>query len=561
MTSSVQRDIARLRQLPRKLAVSPEEERMIRENFEKTGRLRPAQVEMLVEAMREGALVSGASVGVGKTLVTACLPAVLGHEASDSMLIAPASLLEKTVKEYEEYKEHFDIDPPARMLSYASISRVAGFRELTDNPPGLIIFDEAHRIGFRSSRARRLSAIIEKNSIRCCALSGTLDRQTYDLQAYIFALCLGMDSPLPVSGKGIYQLGLALNDPKDFPMRKQPWMHSKTARKMVEGIVGVLPPRAFRTEGRRRLASFIRLSPGVYYPDGGSADVPIHIKPMDVLRKPNRLVAEVLENLEERWRLPDGQEIITAAHMADLRKQLRLGFYMEHVWPGGRIDHEWMEARKDWAGLARSTINAGSRYTSEGELLTAIQESNYGSYPLRRAAENWLMVKNRPGPKSEVRWLDKSILRKVAEYAQDEYEAGRPVLVWVHHTAPLDLVDSFGLKNVRSVWGGDVIPDGPDPPSLFLSIGANREGKNLQGGFADNKGWAYNLILDYQPTPYVHEQMLGRTHRSGQTRPVYVIYNVSPPFDRSFETLVRKTKVLADKKGDQKLLLGLDDLI
>jgi hypothetical protein len=122
--------------------------------------------------------------------------------------------------------------------------------------------------------------------------------------------------------------------------------------------------------------------------------------------------------------------------------------------------------------------------------------------------------KYKPNPKP--RWLDEEI--PALDYAAQWLKTHPRGLVWVTHVffgrklEELTGVPLFGAGQGEN--GRPMIEDYAGRGPAIVTVGANAEGRNLQ------YGWSDNLVLTPPSTGREWEQLLGRTHREGQTAKV-----------------------------------------
>lgn len=535
----VKADLQRLLSLPEKLPVSEDEEAQIREAFEKTGRLKQAQVEMLVEAGRTGGLLAKAPVGAGKTLVTACLPRVMGIPGARTVLLVPASLVQKTQDDFQALAKSFDFDPPARILSYESISRDKGWADLQANLPELIILDEAHKVAVTTTRGKRLRRLIVKQNINVAALSGSLDRATLTTQAGIAGLALGLKSPFPLDRTSTIYLDSQAH--RNYTARE--YWHSPKAVAFCEAWLGLLPRdhESRQVVVRERLSEFLATRAGVYAPEEVYSETPLSVRERDFRTSPAIIAAQ--HHLEQFWEDPDGNQVLGPPQVADMMIQLQQGFFYREVWPEAvpqEYVQKYKQAKSEWSSRVRVYIQAGGRYDSPGLVRRAVRDGRSVPDDLAQAAETWEEFARGPQPRTETVWVDESRLEALATSLETE----PPTLVWFHHTAPLHWAKARGL-NV--CFAGET----PEPgKTIWLGLNAHGTGKNLQP-------WARNVVFSYQATAHLHEQVLGRTHRPGQTEPVFTVYNTAGRLQAVFDKLLRDTHVMKQNAGRMpKLLQG-----
>ena len=139
--------------------------------------LREVQTRSLVACAGGGAFLP-IQVGGGKTLITLLAPQVM--QANRPILLLPASLIEKTERDRQEYAKHWKVAKHLRFVSYESLGRVRMAQELENYHPDLIIADEAHRLkNPRAACTRRVARYMKDHpTVPFVALSGTIMRHS-----------------------------------------------------------------------------------------------------------------------------------------------------------------------------------------------------------------------------------------------------------------------------------------------------------------------------------------------------------------------------------------------
>jgi len=102
--------------------------------------LKPIQAAAIAELHDLGGLLAPIGVGQGKTLITFLAPLVLS--VARPILLVPASLKEKTYREFAKLRFHWIGHPSMRVESYEMLSQVNGADILTNYQPDMIICDE-----------------------------------------------------------------------------------------------------------------------------------------------------------------------------------------------------------------------------------------------------------------------------------------------------------------------------------------------------------------------------------------------------------------------------------
>lgn len=495
-------------------------------------------------------------VGGGKTLISLLAPRVLG--ARRPVLLLPGNLRGKTVIERDKYAEDWDVVPVTTdpddwpegsllVLSYTQISidrsdDIAGRASDSDDEhdsqqdgegsdeteedalkaakrapslldrlaPDLLICDEAHALKSpRSGRTRRVRRHIRARRaeeraagephgtrLAVCLMTGTPANDSILEYAHLLQWSLGPGSPLPLSYPVLREWSDAIDE-------------SSETRRSVGALARLVPPEPEWQEAlrisplstvRRAYAQRLVETPGVIAvasSDRVSARLVIrarHIEPTPEQR-------EALKHLREKWETPDGQPFSQATDLWRHAREVACGFY--YRWTE-RPPEDWLDARREWCRFVREALARGERrgWDTELAVVRAIKRGDLPGDVLAR----WRSIKNTFEPKTETVWLTRSVLERAAEWL-----AGRDHgLCWVEHRCvgpELSRISGVKFFGQRGMCGKLPI-EAHDGPAI-LSIGSNREGRNLQR-------WRENLILSIPQRGQIWEQILGRTHRDGQ---------------------------------------------
>jgi len=147
-------------------------------------------------------------------------------------------------------------------------------------------------------------------------------------------------------------------------------------------------------------------------------------------------------------------------------------------------------------------------------------------------------------------WISTSVLEKTATLLRV------PTIAWVEHQAAGEkLAEISGLpyfhrKGLDAT--GNVIDDHDPGSSLIASIASNSEGRNLQA-------WSRNLVLTPPANGRSWEQLLGRTHRTGQLEDeISVSILIGHPMikDQLAQAVADARYIQATSGNPQKLLLS-----
>jgi hypothetical protein len=436
--------------------------------------LRPLQALALAEAYDFGGAVVLLPVGQGKTLVSYLLPSVL--DAKRPLLIVPAKLLEKTRIEFATLEEHWRKPENLTIASYEMISTDPDFLERIN--PDLIIADEAHKLkNKKAACTKRVWRYFTKNEPVFVPMSGTLAKRSFFDWWHLQLMALP---------EGLHVL------PMDW-MDCELWakaLDEKTTDRAGLGaleVFGKTLQSAREGFGRR-----LKATPGVIAAD--SVDVGASIQ-IDIASHYSTPVTDALAQLREDWTLPDGTEFSEAVDFWRHARELANGFYYRWV---EEPPEYWREARRACNGFVRDVLRGSRTYSAPSEVVEA-----FSSAP---EVSTWLAIRDSFKPETEAVWISYRPVKTAIEAAK---VAGG--LIWYEHTAIAEKlsenVPTFGSQGANIKTGESLVKF--DGPIAAVSITACSEGFNLQK-------FSKNFILNCTPTGDRWEQLLGRTHRSGQ---------------------------------------------
>lgn len=458
--------------------------------------LRPIQGVALSEiAALRGALLP-IRVGGGKTLIS--LLAARAVDAKRPLLLLPAHLIEKTRAEMRALRRHWNLPAFLRIESYQSLGRVNGATLLDNYAPDLIVADEGHYLKNPSAavtkrvaryiRARRKAG----DPFAFVCMSGTITKRSIRDFAHLASWALGSGSPAPADFDVLDEWSRALDVDVSPP------------RRLTPGALAALrtdPREDLRHAYRRRLVD----SPGVVATQEGPLPIGLRIRSHLVEVGPEVSIA--FERLRREWTTPDEWPVEDGVAIWRHARELATGFYSR--W-NPRPPDDWRDARREWASICRHILGSNRRHLdSELQVRLAVQEGHYPE--AARALADWLAIEPSFTPNAEAVWIDDRALTWIANWSKVQ----GPALIWTDRPAVGARLSSLtGLPYYANLGvdsrGRSIERHDPREGSAILSIEANKEGRNLQA-------WSRNLIMDVPPNGAKWEQLLGRTHRDGQT--------------------------------------------
>jgi len=228
---------------------------------------------------------------------------------------------------------------------------------------------------------------------------------------------------------------------------------------------------------------------------------------------PDPIIEKHFENFRKKHVTPDGWPLSDSLSVYRHANELGSGMYLR--WDP-RPPNWWLGPRSNFCAFVREKVE-DSRLRLDTELAVA------RAFPDAPEVTDWQAVKPLFEPNSVPVWLSDSVLRACANWIASSAEPG---ILWAWNvafgTALATMTglryygaggyDQYGSHISKLACYGAGARKGVIP-SIILSGQANMRGRNLQS-------WARNGIVSPPRSARFLEQVFGRTHRSGQERPV-----------------------------------------
>ena len=505
--------------------------------------LRPVQAIALLEAMEQGGLFGPIRVGGGKTLLSLLLPKVL--EAKRPILLLPAALIEKTKHERAALSRHWQLPTNLQIISYELMGRVSAAEQLSYIQPDLIVADECHRLkNHRAGVTRRVTRYMKEHpNTKFCGISGTVMRKSLRDFGHILRWALKDNAPIPLKEDELSTWADALDEFANPLQRVRPGAifdlgaRPAAAPDALSAARQIFQSRLLDTRGVVATGKDDEVGCSLY---------------ISALEYDLSVAAdEHFKQLRETWTNSDGWAFSEAVELWRHCRSLALGF--ESIWDP-RPPMEWLGARKTWASFVRETLSHSRTLDTE---LQVAQACDAGRLP-GTALEAWRAVRDTFTANPKPVWFDSSALDVCVKWmSRHDGTAGRPAgIVWVEHVffgralSKLTGAPYFGADGLDAEDNSIVNVDGSKP--IIASIAANSTGRNLQM-------FSANLVTAPPPGAAGWEQLLGRTHRYGQTADevtVEVLVGCKEHYD-AFERARDGARAAADTLGhDQKLIVA-----
>lgn len=486
--------------------------------------LRAMQAAMLVDCTEHEGMLASLPVGVGKSWVAALFPVEPGgvkpelRERLDGMwpqveCERPVLLLPPSVRDEMErdvipnLRTAYKIHPNLKLVSYSELQQERRANILHELAPDFLFCDEVHNLkNLTSARSKRVKVYMKAHPETVFAgFTATLaDRSLRDFH-HIALWSHPLDPPLPRGWKELQDWANAV-DADVSPMERLP----------PGALLELCAPGESVREGlARRMAE----TAGFILAREASCDVPLSLTARKDIVLPAQL-RDALVELDEAWMTPDGEPVPDAARWAAHSRSMALGFYYKWDWSkvthDGRPDMEWLEARRDWGKAVAEVCRRGlPDFDSE---LRVRNGARYGNLPKSlqgvtlSTLVRWDEQSKKDAPPTVAVWMTDAVMRWVVDWAYRN--AG---IIWCEHTAVQEWLAANWHPDEQRVYGAGMNDELrllaksrlAGQWSIACSRPSHFQGKNLQA-------WSSNLMLTPSPNAKIWEQLLGRTHRSGQ---------------------------------------------
>lgn len=511
--------------------------------------LRKVQAFALYELYWYRCLFASIPVGEGKTLISYLAPTDVG--AQRPLLIVPAKLIDKTIRDFHRYSKDWNGPNPwaYRVVSYQLLGRVSGANILNHYRPDLICTDESHWLSNirKTACAKRVKRYIEENPQTIVVdMSGSMGKRSISDAAHRLNWTLRNLSPVPHKGTDLECWGSAIDEHgKDNRMRPgalRVFFSQADNELAKQGPAEELS--AVRQAVRRRMAE----TPGVILGKATELSSSLQIEGLFPAGNAPEIEA-AFQHLRTYWETPDGQPITDGIGLWRHARELGRGFYYRwNPYP----PQEWLNAKREWAKLCREILNNNRRnLDTELQVKNAIDQGLYNDDGI---LARWRAIKPTFRAHTEPVWLSNEVLQFLGSWLTDKS------IIWVEHIALGNALAHatgfpFFAEQGIDVRSGIYIEDYADrhDTSIICSVQSNAEGRNLHlnkfGGFSRN------LALSPPTNGRQWEQMLGRTHRLGQEKPEVIFDFLIGCFEDwlGFQNARNDAKMWQDLSSRQKL--------
>jgi hypothetical protein len=450
------------------------------------GELRLIQAMAVRECLQLGGVFMNARVGAGKTLTAGLIATV--HEDLRPLIVVPGGHGDKTELEFRAYRAAgWDLSHKLQVVTYNDLARDVDEKLLRTYQPGMLVCDEADKLrrvakGGSGTAARVAHYMAAHPNTRFVAMTGTMFKTGLQDYAHLLNWALKGQAPVPALPGDIDAWHKALKGQGSEAKIRQALECTGDVRK------------AFRER--------LWYSPGVIISVDSFTGVPLH------LQRVSFSSTTELEQLYEEGVTPDGLDVVDAGE--DDAEQIGSTWAAERQLALGFFYRPAPEPPKDWARARRGYFRAVRRCILQGRARTELQARRIA---IRDSWPEWLAWETIQ-PTFEPRFVPVWLNDRALEFCKSWGRDGG--IIWTDHRAFADRLSA------ETGWpwfaGGGLDAQGRmieqcTAPTIIASRQANGTGRNLQR-------WCRGLITAMPSNGRDAEQLFGRQHREGQTRPV-----------------------------------------
>jgi len=486
------------------------------------------------------------------------------------------------------------------VMSYSTLSLPTAEALLCYITPACLICDEAHNLmgGRNSARARRFKRYVNDKRPQVVALSGTMTTKTPMDYHYLARASLQEGNFLPnivsmaenwsaeVGSEGTRDGACAARGRLLLPLVR--WAQNK-----FPGEAATFSPDVV---GKRRALQRRMLVPGVAMSVGESLGTSLYIindktasEGCEGHEEKERLVAQ----LRDEWKSPCGDELKLAMLVWQWRYQIEGGgFYYELYWPDietvmrrksvkepeavdmlrrSRQHHEtvneYNKALREWLAYS-SKPHLDSPFLVETSLgrhgAQFVGAALYGAWARTRDSDFDGRIDRDSRTVRVCPYKVDACADFVERFMGREDRDGRGIIIWwMHKAVGAWIHETLTRRGIAS----ELLDRGPAANRYLLDSGrlkgrvlclgmsAHGTGKDLQHGFSRN------YMLQWPRSAKMAEQVMGRTHRTGQQDDeVHVYTNVSCEFDEvTLSSTLNEAAYVSQANSRQRVLYATYD--
>lgn len=452
--------------------------------------------------------------------------------------------------------------PGCYVLPYSCLSTADTIEVLEGIGASLVIADEAQNLKGDSAKTKRFWSYVDKHKPAGVAMSGTLTSRTPMEYFRLIRWCMGEFSPLPVK-----------------KVEATDWSNGlRSGGRMTDTLLDTVRP-LIRWAGetpdqagfRRAYQSRMHSCPSFYTSGEKKLGVSLEIHNIPA-PEPSKELADMISLVERRWEHPSGDFLSYGIELHSVLRELNAGFYYRRYWdeshPMVEQAKEHWEAGQHYHSALRGFFSSTQR-PREGmdtPMLVGKYHHDHGPMPcamgplLYQLWSEWkaLYREDLPERLSEPVFVDDFKIRHAVEWAARLAKKKTGAILWVIHQAVADWLmrelHKAGVDALHKGAGANWLRnDGSQNRIVVASIDAHGTGKNLQD-------FQHQLVVQWPRSATQAEQLIGRTHRTGQQADRLVVHtNLTTDWDHEqMACTLGDTAYVAETMGRKPKLLVAD---
>ena len=441
--------------------------------------------------------------------------------------------------------------PGVYVMSYHLLSRPDTEDFLAALAPQFCIFDEAHYLKARkTTRTRRMMKYVKAAQPQTAWLSGTMTQKSIMDYHHMISAALGNKSPLPLPATIAESWACAVDAGAEETADNSTAIRGAALRPLISWSLKKGLDVPANLIGARRAYRFrLTTAPGVVSTPDDEIGVSLLVsnQPVENYKEhPDwEKLEELLNQVENDWVSPSGDEINHAFHKWRYLDELSAGFFNHLKWPTpeelapkrkiseeeaadlidrAKIHHE---ALQDYNKSLRKFLNTHHVKGLDTPMLVGTHLSNHGSKGFPGAWGKLLLGDWQEAKDLEFEGMPErqSVPVRICDYKIQHavkwakaLKPGTGALIWYYHQdvgrwAHEELA-AAGLPVVHCPAGAAsnhflANIEGHKDKIVVLSLAAHSEGKNLQC-------LQEQFYIQFPRSSKLAQQSIGRTHRSGQ---------------------------------------------
>jgi hypothetical protein len=472
-------------------------------------------LQRVTEVTAPQGVISLTGVGSGKFLQSVLIGPVL--KKKNVLLIVPLKSVEDTKREIARWTAAIPEISKQNLQVIASndLSLQKTKDILFHFNPSIVVIDEAQDFkDINAARTKRLLRYLVNNlSCRLFVLSATLITSNVKDYFHLLYFVCRENSPLSCYTETVEAYQALYDDQLERGNVLQQYILNTLIK-----FPGTTP--------RQKLSYRLYQTKNIVSSKEESTNVPLIINSFSYN---SPLITEAIRKLAAEWQDPAGRLLVSIVEKLVVEDFLNVGLYPTYEYSvDAEKKEKFFELRRQCEKIIRTNITYLRVVDSVKELKMLAADKVIKEKDIRIINE-YEEAKKEYDVKVTVVELDVKPLVERLKRFMNEFDN---CIFWVKHIEVGKMLSAnLGIPFLN----GKKKEPNEHHRFIILSINAYYAGKNLQA-------WNVNVLVEYTSNALIIEQLIGRTHRQGQQKPVYVFFNeATVPLKKKLKELTRTT--------------------